>query len=429
MNKQPAQDEHSEIRALLGLDRPRASRLIDRKHLIWGGATALLLLLVAALVFRGGSSAEQRFVVEPANRVDLTAIITATGSVQPTNQVDVSSELSGTVRSVFVDYNTPVKVGQVLAELDTDKLKATLNSSRAKLASAKAKVLDAEATVIEKRLVYERKKMLITSKSSSQQELDTAKAAYDRAIAGVESAKADVGGAEADVELNETNLRKSRIVSPIAGVILKRNVDPGQTVASSLQAPVLFTIAEDLTQMEVQVDVDEADVGKVKEGQQGTFLVDAYSDRKFQARIRELRYGSEVVQGVVTYKAVLSTDNSEFLLRPGMTATAEIIVQQATQALTVPNAALRYSPPAGQSSEQNTSLLRRLGILRGRPPFRPVSQREDSGPNRRVWVLNNGTPFAVPVVAGLSDGQRTEIIKGNIEEGQGVIVDSTTAKP
>jgi HlyD family secretion protein len=356
MNRQATPDEHTEIRALLGLDKQPSSRLLNRKLLVWAALGVLLLLLAVLVIQRSGSSGEQTFVVEPASRVDLTAIVTATGSVQPTNQVDVSSELSGTVRSVFVDYNTPVKVGLVLAELDTDKLRATLNSSRAKLASAKAKVLDAEATVIERRLIYERKKTLITSKFSSQQDLDTAQAAYDRAIAGVESAKADVGGAEADVELNETNLRKSRIVSPIAGVILKRNVDPGQTVASSLQAPVLFTIAEDLTQMEVQVDVDEADVGKVKEGQQGTFLVDAYSDRKFQARIRELRYGSEVVQGVVTYKAVLSTDNSEFLLRPGMTATAEIIVQQATQALTVPNAALRYSPPARQSSEQNTRL-------------------------------------------------------------------------
>ncbi len=341
---------------------------------------------------RSGSSAEQTFVVEPASRVDLTVIITATGSVQPTNQVDVSSELSGTIRNVSVDFNSPVKVGQVLAELDTDKLKATLNSSRAKLASAKAKVLDAEATLVERRLVYERKKTLATNRVSSQQDLDTAKAAHDRAIAAVESAKADVGVAEADVELNETNLLKSRIVSPINGVVLKRNVDPGQTVASSFQAPILFTIAEDLTQMEVQVDVDEADVGKVQEGQQGTFSVDAHPDRRFRARIRELRYGSEVVQGVVTYKAVLSTDNSDLLLRPGMTATAEIIVQQVTKALTVPNAALRYSPPARQSSEQNTSLLRRLRLLPGRPPFRPASQREESGPNRRVWVLKNGVP-------------------------------------
>ena len=417
-----------DVRALLGLDKPRVARFMDRKLLVWGGLAALLLLVAFFFLFGTGSRTQQSFVVEPVSRVDLTVIITATGSVQPTNQIDVSSELSGTIRTVSVDFNSPVKVGQVLAELDTDKLKATLNSSRAKLASAKAKVLDAEATLVEKRVVYERKKALATSRVSSPQDIDTAKAAYDRAIAGVEIAKADVGAAEADVELNETNLAKSRIVSTINGVVLKRNVDPGQTVASSLQAPVLFTIAEDLTQMEVQVDVDEADVGKVKEGQQGAFSVDAYPDRKFQARIRELRYGSEVVQGVVTYKAVLSTDNSELLLRPGMTATAEIIVQQATKALTVPNAALRYSPPARQTSEQNTSLLRRLGILRGRPPFRPASQREEGGPNRRVWILKNGAPASVSVVVGVSDGQRTEIVKGDIKDGQGVIVDSTTAK-
>ncbi len=428
MTKPPTQDEHLDVRALLGLEKPHVARFMDRKLLVWGGLAALLLLVAFFFLFGIGSRSQQSFVVEPVSRVDLTVIITATGSVQPTNQIDVSSELSGTIRSVSVDFNSPVKVGQVLAELDTDKLKATLNSSRAKLASAKAKVLDAEATLFEKSVVYERKKELATSRVSSPQDIDTAKAAYDRAIAGVEIAKADVGAAEADVELNETNLAKSRIVSTINGVVLKRNVDPGQTVASSLQAPVLFTIAEDLTQMEVQVDVDEADVGKVKEGQQGAFTVDAYPDRKFQARIRELRYGSEVVQGVVTYKAVLSTDNSEFLLRPGMTATAEIIVQEATKALVVPNAALRYSPPARQTSEQNTSLLRRLGVLRGRPPFRPASQREEGGPNRRVWILKNGAPASVSVVVGVSDGQRTEIVKGDIKDGQGVIVDSTTTK-
>jgi HlyD family secretion protein len=429
VNKQPGYDEHSEIRRLLGLDQARTSGRLNHRLVVVGGAVALLFLVAIVVFVRGSSSSKQNYVVEPASRVDLTVIITATGSVQPTNQVDVSSELSGTVRSVLVDYNSPVKVGQVLAELDTDKLKATLNSSRAKLASAKAKVLDAEATLVEKKLVYERKATLTTSRFSSQQDLDTAKAAYDRAIAAVESTKADVSVAEADVELNETNLLKSRIVSPINGVVLKRNVDPGQTVASSLQAPVLFTIAEDLTQMEVQVDVDEADVGKVKEGQLGTFSVDAFADRKFQARIRELRYGSEVVQGVVTYKAVLSTDNSELLLRPGMTATAEIIVQHVANALTVPNAALRYTPPARQSSEENSSLLRRLGILRGRPPFRAPSQREQSGPNRRVWVLKNGAPSPVPVVVGLSDGQRTEIVKGALNADEGVIVDSATAKP
>jgi HlyD family secretion protein len=427
MNRPPTKDDHSEIRVLLGLDKQRTARLLSHKLLIWGGAAALLLLLAIVVLSRSGSDPAQRYFVEPADRVDLTVLITATGSVQPTKQIDVSSELSGTVRTVSVDFNSPVKVGQVLAELDTDKLVATLKSSRAKLASTKAKVGDAEATLIEKKLVYERKKTLATSRVSSIQELENSKAAYDRAVAAVESARADVGVAEADVELNETNLRKSRIVSPIDGVILKRNVDPGQTVASSFQAPVLFTIAEDLTQMEIQVDVDEADVGKVKEGQRGTFSVDAFPDQKFEARIRELRYGSEVVQGVVTYKAVLTTDNSELLLRPGMTATAEIVVKRVAGALTVPNAALRYSPPATRP-EQETSLLRKLGILRGRPPFRQASKRDESGPNRRVWVLKNGAPSPIPVVVGASDGQRTEIVKGDLKEGQEVIVDSTTAK-
>ena len=414
------------IRALLGLDKPRVARFMDRTLLLWAGLGALLLMVAILAILRVGSSAEQSFVVEQASRVDLTVIITATGSVQPTNQVDVSSELSGTVRNVFVDYNSPVKVGQTLAELDTEKLKATLNSSRARLASTKAKVLDADATLVERKIVFERKSTLASNRIASRQDLDTAKAAYDRAIAAVESAKADVGVAEADVELNETNLLKSRIVSPINGVVLKRNVDPGQTVASSFQAPILFTIAEDLTQMEVQVDVDEADVGKVKEGQQAAFSVDAYPDRKFAARIRELRYGSEVVQGVVTYKAVLSTENSELLLRPGMTATAEIVVQEVAKALTVPDAALRYSPPSGQSSEQNTNFLRRL--LPGRPQFRPASPREESGPNRRVWILKNGAPVSVRVTVGVSDGRRTEIVKGEIEDKQGVIVDSTTVR-
>ena len=428
MNKQPTQDEHSEIRAILGLDKARSSGMLERRRLVWAVFAVLLLAIVGFALLRSGPSVEQTFVFEPVTRRDLIVMVTATGSVQPTNQIDVSSELSGTVRSVFVDFNSPVKVGQTLAELDTDKVRAAVHSARAKLASTKAKVVEAEATLAVTKVVYDRKLALLTSKVSSQQDLDTAKAAYDRAIAGMDSAKADVGVAEADVELNEANLTKSRIVSPINGVVLKRNVDPGQTVASSLQAPVLFTIAEDLTQMEVQVDVDEADVGKVKEGQYGTFLVDAHPDRKFQARIRELRYGSEVVQGVVTYKAVLSTDNSDLLLRPGMTATAEIIVQQVTGVLTVPNAALRYAPPVA-SSEQDVSLLRRLRLLGGPPRFRTASQREDSGPHRRVWVLKDGAPVSVTVVAGVSDGQRTEVVTSGLQEGDSVIVDNSTTRP
>ena len=204
-----------------------------------------------------------RYVTEPATRGNLTVIVTATGSVQPTNKVDVSSELSGTIRKVLVDYNSPVKAGQVLATLDTDKLVATLNSSRAKLAAAQAKAAEAEVTVGEKERELARNKALASTQAVSARDHDQAKAAYDRAITSLASARADVDVAAADLDLGETNLAKASITSPINGVVLTRNVDPGQTVASSLQAPVLFSIAEDLKQMELRVDVDEADVGKV----------------------------------------------------------------------------------------------------------------------------------------------------------------------
>jgi len=425
VNVPTTKHDQADIEAILGLDRPVVSRFRTWRRYLIGAALAALAVVGLYLAFGGGAATPLRYVTEPASRGDLTVIVTATGTVQPTNKVDVSSELSGTVRKVLVDYNSAVKVGDVLAELDTDKLRATVDSSRAKLVSARAQVEQAKATVEETKLTYERRKTLLATQAGSKQDLDTAKAAYDRAVAALDAAQAEIGVAAAQLTLDETNLNKARIVSPINGVVLARNVDPGQTVASSFQAPVLFTIAEDLKQMEVQVDVDEADVGKVREGQKATFTVDAYPERKFQASIRELRFGSEVVQGVVTYKAVLATDNSELLLRPGMTATAEITVEQVPDALTVPNAALRFSPPV-QVTATNESFLRKL--LPRMPQFRAASQKEATGGKRVVWVLKDGTAAAVPVVAGATDGRRTAILEGDLKPGEAVIVDTAAVK-
>lgn len=237
----------------------------------------------------------------------------------------------------------------------------------------------------------------------------------------MESARADVGVAEADLALNETNLAKATIASPIAGIVLKRNVDPGSTVATTLQASTLFTIAEDLKRMEVQVDIDEADVGKVKSGQKATFSVDAYPDRRFPAVIRNVRFASETVSGVVTYKGILTIDNAELLLRPGMTATAEIQAAEIEDALLVANSGLRYSPPATPVGEQRSFLKR---LMPGPPPMRPVSAREETGPNRTLWVLRDGVPQPVKVVVGASDGKRTEVIGGELQPGDAVVVDS-----
>lgn len=392
-------------------------------HLKWLAALAAALVLYAMFGMSGSNNAI-RYVTEPVTTGDLTVIVTATGSVQPTNKVDVSSELSGTIRKVNVDYNSVVKASDVLAELDTDKLRATVESSRAKVDAAKARHAEAIATVTEKERDLGRKKTLSAKQVASEHDLDAAQAAYDRAVAGRNSALADIGVAQSDLQLNETNLTKAKILSPIGGVVLKRSVDPGQTVASTLQAPVLFSIAEDLKKMELQVDVDEADVGKIKVGQPASFSVDAFPDRRFPATIRDVRFASETIQGVVTYKAVLIIDNSELLLRPGMTATAEIRVTEIKSATLVPNASLRYQPPA--TNADNRSLLRR--IMPGPPSFRAASSREESGPNRTVHILKNGQPVPVKVVVGASDGKRSEIVSGELAAGQAVVLDQQTAK-
>jgi HlyD family secretion protein len=415
-----------DIEALLGIGERRRFGVFRRRIVWWLAAAAAVMIGGYAVWSLSSSGAAVTYVTEPVTRGNLTVLVTATGSAQPITQVNISSELSGTVRKVLVDYNSPVKTGQVLAELDMDKLKASVENVRAKLQAAKAKVVDAAASIEERRALYERRRVLAAKQAVSAEELDLAKAAYDKAIAQHDSALAEVKVAEAELRVNEINLTKACICSPIDGVVLTRNVDPGQIVASSLQAPVLFVIAEDLRRMELRVDVDEADVGKVKIGQKATFSVDAYPERKFPAEIKDIRYGSEVVQGVVTYKAILSIDNSELLIRPGMTATAEIVVQHVSDALLVPNAALRFSPAATAGGTQQRTFLQRL--LPGRPTFRPPSKPADTGANRIVWTLRNGVPAAVPVVIGVTDGRRTEIAKGEIAADQKVIVDAVAAK-
>jgi HlyD family secretion protein len=421
------QEPSGAIDALLGL-RPSTGRAFVtrwKRLLLAVGVLAALAAGWLGYAARGVHTAV-RYITAPAVTGDLHIIVTATGSVQPTTKVDISSELSGIVRRVFVDYNSPVKRGQVLAVLDTDKLSAAVENSRAKLAAFRAKVTELEATIAETARELERKTALAARDFSSQREFDVARFAHNRAIAQLASARADVIAAEADLKINETNLGKASIHPPIDGIVLKRSVDPGQTVASSLQAPVLFTIAEDLTKMEAQVDIDEADVGKVREGQTAIFTVDAYPDRKFPAKLRELRYASETVQGVVTYKGILTVDNSELLLRPGMTATAEIAVQEIAGALLVPNAALRFVPPADQPAGESISLLNRL--IPVMPRVRPASQREDTGPARKVWVLRDASAVAVPVTVGASDGRRTQIVQGGLKPGDAVIVDLAAAK-
>lgn len=423
----PADPKSSDVGAILGVGKSAQSRIFRPRSIAWAVLVVVAIGGIYAMWSFRGNQAAASYVTEPAVRGSLTVLVTATGSAQPITQVNVSSELSGTVRKVHVDYNSPVKVGQPLADLDTDKLRATIDSVRARLDAARSKVADTATTIEEKRAEFERKRELMNKGATTIRDLEVAKAAYDRAVAAHNSALAEVKVAEADLRLAEINLAKACICSPIDGVVLKRSVDPGQIVASSLQAPVLFVIAQDLRHMELQVDIDEADVGKVRVGQKATFSVDAYPDHKFPAVIRDIRFGSEVVQGVVTYKAVLSIDNAELMIRPGMTATAEVVVEQVNDALLVPNAALRFSPASAMAGKKkNQSLLSRLLPKPPRATFRPPSESEASGPNRRIWVLRDGAAVPVPVVIGASDGRRTEIRKGAIQPDEPIIVDTAT---
>jgi HlyD family secretion protein len=405
-----------------------------KRRTFWLAIAGLVVLLVAgfcAARSRSGASAA-RFRTEEAMRGELVVKVTATGKLQPLNQVDVGSEVSGLVESVFVDDNDYVKKGQVLARLDVSKLQDSVVNARATLASAEAIVLQAKATRQEAEANLARLRQvaeLSGGKVPSKTELDTAEATLARAIANQSVADAAVRQCRATLSSAETNLSKASIRSPIDGVVLSRAVEPGQTVAASFQVATLFTLAEDLKQMELEVDVAEADVGQVREGQLATFSVDAYSNRKYEARIRRVSYGSQTTSGVVTYKTILTVTNDDLTLRPGMTATAEITTIEHKDVLLVPNAALRFTPPVAATPAQQGSIVSRL---LPRPPRFGSRANRSNGTNGKsgtgqVYVLRDGVPVAVPVTIGPSNGRLTEVTTSELTAGTPVITEAVGA--
>lgn len=416
-SRAPSQDELSKLLAQAGRKRPR-----------WGLRFVLLLLALGGgyLVYTiFGQTQGYSYTTQPIKKGDLTVLVTATGSVEPTVQVDVSSEQSGTIREVLVDHNSTVKKGDVLARLDTDKLSAELKAKEAALSAAKANVARADAEEKSALASRERLRTLVTGRVSSQQDLEAAEFSFQATQAARQSAQADVSSAEAALQLAKLALSKATILSPIDGIVLSRNVDSGATVAASLEAPTLFTIAGDLQQMELQVSIDEADVGQVAVGQTATFTVDAFPEQRFPATITSIRYASETVNDVVTYKGILSVRNDELLLRQGMTATADIVVKSVQGSLLIPNAALRFTPPEMEDAQESSM---GGGGLFGmfRPPRRaPSSAPEPAGSERTIWVLRNGVPQAVNVEIGATDGQNTALVGEDIKDGDAVIVDAS----
>lgn len=394
-------------------------------------AAGVLLVVIAVLSLQSDPDPAAGWRTEPAIRGNLLITVSATGNVQPTNQVDVGSELSGIVAGVLVDENDNVKKGQVLARLDTTKLDNQVTRARAALRSAEAGVQQATATVRETQAELARLRQvheLSGGKVPSANDLESAEAVVARAQASEVSARAAVEEARAALGSAQTDLAKASIRSPINGVVLTRSIEPGQTVAASLQAPVLFTLAEDLAHMELKVDIDEADVGKVRAGQSATFSVDAWTDRDYPAQVTRVSWGAETVSGVVSYKATLAVDNQDLSLRPGMTATATINATERNGVLLVPNAALRFTPPEAGAGQETSFVAK----LMPRPPMQQRPKRAGNnhrGGQRQVHVLVDGQPQAVSVSVGESDGRMTEITGGDLAEGSAVIIEYSGSTP
>jgi HlyD family secretion protein len=354
----------------------------------------------------------------PAETGELTVEVSATGTLQPLIQVDISSELSGVVRTVAVEENQRVAKGEVLAELDTTRLAAQVERGEANVIAAKAKVTDSETTLKEAEQTLARARQLAERGMTTDQALEATTAIRDRASAAVEIARANLAIAEAELKQQQAELDKASIHAPIDGIVLKRSVNPGQTVASSMQAPVLFVLAADLERMELKAAIDEADIGGVKPGQKARFTVDAFPERSFDALIRDIAYASVTTEGVVTYDARLDVDNAELVLRPGMTATVSVVTREAKDIVTVPSAAFRFRPPAPEArrgwSLQNLFMPR----MPRRERREPTIAADGS---RTLYVLRNGEAERVQVRTGSTDGERTEILSG-LAAGDQVIV-------
>lgn len=401
-----------------------------RRAWIAGVGLMLTIAAVAALSVLHKGSGGMQYQTQPVHLGNLSITVSATGNLEATNQVEVGSELSGIITRMTADYNDTVEAGQALAYLNDVKYKAAVMKSKAEVTSAQAKYQEAIATryADEKQLQRSRKARELTNgKLPSLGDLEQAEADLARSTAAVTAAAAAIEVAQANLTSTAADLEKAVIYAPISGIVLSRDVEPGQTVAASLQAPVLYILAEDLRRMELQVDVDEADVGQVKEGQTATFTVDAYPERTFEARITQVRFGAETTDGVVTYKTVLSVANPDFLLRPGMTATADITVLKIEDALLVPNAALRFTPASLSAGEKESrglldSLLpgprRRQRAKKSAETGAPAPKTEPA----RVWILQENRPVAVAVEEIATDGALTAVRSADLHSGEDLIV-------
>jgi HlyD family secretion protein len=415
--------------------RPRWRRWMK----FWLPALLVLVVLLGVATCASGGG-EPKYITEAVTQRSLVLSVTATGNLRPTNQVEVGSEVSGKIDHIYVDVNDRVTQGQVLAQINTDVIEDQITQAQANLNAARAQVAQAQATLDVDRAQLARLENVFRisgGKVPSQVEFDQAKGAVKRDVAGVAAANANVRAVEAQLSSAITNRNRAVIRSPVSGVVLARQVEPGQTVAASFNTPTLFILAEDLSAMQLRVEIDEADVGQVREGQGASFTVDAYPGRRFPARVERVDQASSNTasqasqqataatagsNAVVSYEARLAVANAEGVLRPGMTATATIATGSTGKQLLVPNGALRFQPDAKEKGEASV-LNPEIGLEQN-------EQRATigAGSRQRVWVLEaDGKLKPIDVVTGESDGRLTAVTSKQLRAGMKVVTGKAAA--
>lgn len=371
----------------------------------------LLILLIASGIFlvRGKGNGEE-YKTAPVTKGDIRAMVSATGTVNAVTTVLVGTQVSGTIKQIYVDFNSPVKKGQRIADIDPATFQAQVDQARANLMAARANIAKAQATQSDSKRTMERNRQLWERNLIARSDLDAAETTFNSNQAVLQASQAQAAQQEAAMRLAETNLRYTHIVSPVDGIVVSRAVDVGQTVAASFQTPTLFTIAQDLTKMQIDTSVDEADIGKIQPNQGVEFTVDAYPDATFKGRVDQVRIAPITVQNVVTYDVVVKVDNNDLRLKPGMTANVSIVTSEKSGALRIPNGALRFKPANSQGT------LQRAGR---------TDERRMARPAHGVWIQDGKNLKRVGVTPGISDGTYTEVISGELKEGQLVVVEST----
>ncbi|MCG3658902.1 efflux RND transporter periplasmic adaptor subunit [Aliarcobacter butzleri] len=398
-----------------------SKKRINRKFIYIATAIVSFLAIVLFFIFNGNNKSNKiEYITKKVTQGDLSVVVSTTGNLNPTNSVEIGIEVSGTLKEIFVDFNDEVKAGQILAKIDTVKLQSQVDSSTAALAIAVANQKESQVLLNNKKTLYDRTLNMYKNsggKYPSKNELDDTRFSYEAAIESLEAAKAKVLQAQSNLKTDKQNLEKASVKSSIDGIVLNREVEVGQTLAATMSAPKLFTIAKDLTHMDLIVSIDEADVADIKKDLPVTFTVDAYPNKVFNGKVKQVRLNPVDTNGVVTYETVVSVDNEDLLLKPGMTATAKIITKESKNKLLIPNGALRFKP---KMQEQKNSGVNLVGPNMNRPAnvARDLSKKELAP----IFILENNQPKRVMVKVLDSDGKLTSIESEELKVNDEVII-------